>query len=883
MTEKWWEAAPVLEPRAAPAGEDWWSEVPKAPMAEPATFGEKATAAAAGFNVGALANTLGLPVDVVNFLVGRARGAADPEHVPGRVPERPPGQPIGGSEFLRDLLTSAGAGYERLGDLPRELQPYARAGEVVGESAVPAGGALGAARAGLRGGRLTRPVLEAVRRQPGTFAVIEGIGAVGAGLGAGVAEAVAPGDPLAALAGEVGGGVIASLSPTAMIARGWGRIAGLPGRLAATVSPGARESQAARYLTEAITAAGEDPAILVRQLEMPPDVSGLDMTPAQQTQSMALLGIERKLAKDVPLLSNRLQARLRHTTEALNNAYLSAAEGGDKELLRFIAKERARWFERLTTARLAAAEQQAFDLAEGLRPGVARGEAGMSARATLEDAVRDARGAERALWETVPREVQIDPDNLRAAYNRVWESLLPEENMPAPIEAFMKRVDSEPDSITSGDLMRLRSRVLEFQRDARSGATPNWGLNRRLGWLADGALDDLSGLPGSEEARAFSRRLNDLFSRGEAGRVLGRTGTGAVRIAPEETLQATVGRGGLAGARASRELEEAAGLRGLEGEQLTRRTTIPEQEQFLRRMIEDTFDSEGRVDPRALKRFRARNTELLQQFPDLNMALRNAGDAQSFATDMNRIKKQADKAVAGRAAFARLSGFEDPTQAIGQALTSAEPITEYSRIANMARRGGAEGLAGLRQATIESLLDRATMPNGMLSGRRLREMLTKETRRLNLFKTMQARRVITPKQAKSLMAITEAAEKVENAFMSRARLDDFLQGDVNALEDFATRIAGANVGGMSVAGQITGAPLVAAQAGSQFARNLAQKLPVARTKEILVKAVEDPQYMAALLSKGETSKKRAEAARQIYAWLLQTAVPGSEEEAQEGP
>jgi hypothetical protein len=72
------------------------------------------------------------------------------------------------------------------------------------------------------------------------------------------------------------------------------------------------------------------------------------------------------------------------------------------------------------------------------------------------------------------------------------------------------------------------------------------------------------------------------------------------------------------------------------------------------------------------------------------------------------------------------------------------------------------------------------------------------------------------------------------------------------------------------------APLVAAQAGSKFARRLAQQIPAAKTSAIIAEAVENPKLMAALLKRGRTPKQRREMQRQVNAFLLQTTVTPDE-------
>lgn len=868
MTEKWWEAAPVVEEKA-----EWWSA---APLAEPDyTTAEKLRFAPAGVNVG-LANVLGAPVDVANALVGRVRGAMQPGHVPGQAPRSmAAAEPALGSAHLRRLLTEMGAGYQSLEELPSSVRPLARAGEVVGESLPFAAAPLAAARTGAKGGMLTRPMLEAARRNPGAFAATEMGGAVGAGMGAGAAETLFPGSRAAGMAGEVAGGV---LSPVGRLTSAVRTANDSFRRISSTLSKSGRQSQAAKSLSEAIVSAGEDPAMLASGLGAPGDVPGLDLTSAQKTASTALTGLEQKLARDIPELGNRLRERLRRTTEGFNRAYASAVEGGDSALLRTVSQERARWFSSLVEARVSAAEKRAFDETVGLRPTKGRGEAGQTARGILEDALGDAREAERALWGDVPRDVQVPTDSLTGSYNVSREALLAEEALPAPVEAFMARVRNSPESINSGELLRFRSRLLAMQRNMRSSMNPDWTVHRALGDLASGALDDLAGVPGTDDARAFSYQLNNLFSRGEVGKLMGFEPAGGGRIPPEMTLERGIGAGGTRGAVASRQMEQAAQLEGLPGD-LTRRTTLPEQEEFIRNLATRAIDERtGRINPKALDSFKRENRELLRQFPDLTMQLGSAADAQALVQTARKMQQQAQKAVQQRASFARVAQVEDPAQAVGAVLRGSNPLQEYNQLAKLARRDGAETLGGLRKATFDYLFSQATTPQGLISGRRIREILTRKPtdKTPNLLQSMESTGVVTPEQRRNLMRVVDEAEKVEGVIASGARIGEVM-ADVNALEDLLTRVIGANIGGAGTVGQISGAPLVAAQAGSSFARQLTQKIPVARTQEMLAQAVEDPQFMAALLNRSPNPRQKKDLARQINGWLLQTGIPGSDQ------
>lgn len=147
--------------------------------------------ATSGFNVG-LAQTLGLPVDLVN----RALGAVG---VP--VSERP----FLGSQFIQE-------GFQDLGLISPETEDptgqfVRRIGQELGATAVPAAGVLGA---GARAGARAAPILQQAAQAPGRFAAGEVGLATGAGVGAATAQQLAPGSTAAEVTGQLVGSVTPS-------------------------------------------------------------------------------------------------------------------------------------------------------------------------------------------------------------------------------------------------------------------------------------------------------------------------------------------------------------------------------------------------------------------------------------------------------------------------------------------------------------------------------------------------------------------------------------------------------------------------------------------------------------------------------------------------
>jgi hypothetical protein len=278
----------------------------------------------------------------------------------------------------------------------------------------------------------------------------------------------------------------------------------------------------------------------------------------------------------------------------------------------------------------------------------------------------------------------------------------------------------------------------------------------------------------------------------------------------------------------------------------------------------------GRVDAKALAAFNRENTEILNRFDNLKKSIADAETAQNTLERLVASNIQGRKVVAQKAAFARVAGIEPRDiagveQTVRSLLTSRTPIKDYNEMARLAKNSGPDAVAGLRQATFDHLAQLATTGD-LTSGRKMRLLLEG-----GLLDAMKKNGTINDVQTKNVMEVVEALEKMERNLSTRTAIGEVLHS-VSGLEDLFIRIFGANAGGAGAIGQTTGAPFVAAQAGSRFARQLSEKVPMAKTRDIIANALENPKMMAALLEKGGTAAGRRSAERQVNAWLFQTAI-----------
>lgn len=843
-------------------------------------LGQATKAFGQGVNVG-LADFAGAPVDLVTGGLNLGARALD-------LPEIE--TPMGGSQHLKQLLGSEGPRvpeapvqlpgmtYGNIEDVPERFRPVARAGEVVGASAPLAAMPLAAARTlGTRPAQgLTAPIVEGARNAPATFAAAEAASAGGAAIGSGIAEAVDPGDPLTRMGAEVAGG---ALSPLALLANSSrGITQSIRVALGSLTKPG-RERQAAGRIQEMVGSLGETPTDVATRLEAP---SVAPLTSGQKSLSPALLALEKKLVSESAKFGLDIQAQTKQSIDEVNAALRDLAGSGDPEALKTLASARQDYWNALMDSYTQLAAQKGTKAAESILPSGVRADENIKARVLIENALKDARTEERRLWGGVDKNIEIEkPQNLADAYDEATGDLLPGEglNVSGFIKESIKKWTKPPKKKpkkpprlpTSGDLLRLRGRILAEQRKIRGSQAPDWDLHRRLDNIQISIVDDLvEADSGAEVARTFSRQLHDRFSRSPAGKALGRDVTGAEKIPPELTLEKTIASGGgPSRAVAARQIEEAvepfgelpATQRPMEMRQA--------QEQVIRDMASVSMDSAtGMINPTALARIRDSNKALLSRFPNLSKTLESAETATRVYR--GRIKKLSlkDKQVRQNAAFSKVLKFEDPKRVISVALDSKTPSADLDSIFRLAKSDAAR--KGASRVFIDTILDRAISPgSGLTSGKFLQEIYQHADLAVK-------RGILTRGDIKRLERVAEEATKLETAMKFSGQFDQIV-GDTNDLFDLLVRITGANIGASSAIAKSSGAGLVTAGYGSRAARKWAEKIPQNRVKDVMAEAVKNPKFMAELLRKQPPLARSLPKDKRLNAYLLQLGIPGSEE------
>jgi hypothetical protein len=767
--------------------------------------------------------------------------------------------------------------------VPLPLRKYAVAGETFGATIPFMGLPYAAARNGFRfannlPGRFFNRVIEGAYHNPASFAMIELQSGFSAGVAGGIAEDVDPGDELTRFGAEIVGG---TLNPARWIMTGARQIA----RTARTAynhffkDPTAGETGAALELARIMDEFGEDPRAVAQAIrEGMVKFPGVNLSAGLTSGSPALIALEGKLATESAKFGAASRQMAEDGLTAMKGLLHSLEQSGDPQALRAAARVRSDYFTSLLSTRLHNAEAAALEAAGNINPSNARSRSAFGVRVNeiMTEALDDVRAVEAERWGQVAQDLPGRADGLLARIGAIRSQRLPEEPLPAIVTGFERRMLDSDAVTTSGELILLRSRMLKQSREA--AGQNRWDDARVFGEMAEAALEDMNrlliGKPEQrvayESAREWSRQLNDTFMRTFASDALAVDKAGATRIPPELVMNRAFSTGRELGDLQFRELEEAARMAGQE--HVTR--LLDQQERTIRFAAGQVIDGNtGRINPARLERFNRDNADLLNRFPEIRDQLTDATAAERLLRQTERAGKRGQQIIREQAAFSKLAANEDPATVVGQAVTGANPMAEFQRLAQLARRGGPDAVAGLKSSVHAFAYQRATTAGGNFNfatyQQTMREPLI--TGGPSLMELMQGHGLANAQDLALMNRFLDRASVIEQAISRGGPQLDAIIADGDAMMDLAVRMAGARGAAMLPTGGAHG--LIVGGAGVRFAQQVMSKIPKGRTKQMLMEIVQNPAAMAAMLEKPQTQAHKARIALQLnafmYSWIAQ--------------
>ena len=443
-------------------------------------------------------------------------------------------------------------------------------------------------------------------------------------------------------------------------------------------------------------------------------------------------------------------------------------------------------------------------------------------------------------------------------------------------------------SITVQELEEIRSSALSLGRELQAagdlnGARVAFGLGEAI--LRDMNNFDVATTSAYHTARAYSKALNDTFTRAFAGDVMDTTRKGAERIAPE-LLSTKLAVGGSDATYLRIDQIQGVGRfakeNGFEGAEDAVASIDGTVLSLLRNARAAATDpTTGEINIRMLDKWRRENKPLLDIFPGLSRDLEDSRKAQILLNEERLAEKAASKALQGQVTFKNLlSGYtENPTTAVAEALAngnkrkwpSMNALLDVAQGRNLERATGTEGFA-LPEAKIESAMNglkTSVLEWGMTKAggtagsgfkpsvayRAFFEPIEGERTGGSLVDWMVSNKVMPKKEADNLKTMLQEMMRFEVAQVN-GTIDDIVE-QAGPLLDFYLRVTGSNLGAKA-SGILGGGggDLIARSAGSKIMRQAFEDVPEAFQIDVMTKMMQDPEFLAAMLRRGVTEREK---------------------------
>ena len=475
----------------------------------------------------------------------------------------------------------------------------------------------------------------------------------------------------------------------------------------------------------------------------------------------------------------------------------------------------------------------------------------------------------------------------------------------------------EVKGISSGDLIKFRSEMLRLAREAK-GEGPSAGFFSKLAQAADEDIGakNFSKLTQAQKdqlskteyefreqlsaANAFSKQLNDVFTRAFGGEILAKTVTGRDRLIPEQLRDKFLSGSGLASTVRANELDQALefaikartdtsgamdertlGLEALQGYMLGAEETI------VRAAANATMDGD-QVNLGRLRTFLRRDGDFIRRkFPNLFKELQNAETAEvllkSTQERMKRIQQAVDRSPAsGRATFRTFLGKNSNPSAVLDRLIGVPGVNptpnaerNISRLIQEARRAKSVpgAVEALKFAVYDSAFRHARGAGDEIDFKKLRRYLFEPlgVKQDSLMDLLQRKGVLENtsevgpvNEFANLKKLVDRGVSFQETLSTRLAQDSVdlgdaeeLIGQIGAFESLVARAIGADTAS-KLAGRLglSRQSLIIPAGGARFAETILSRMPQGQAWDVLVEAAQDPKLMADLFARAESRRER---------------------------
>lgn len=511
-----------------------------------------------------------------------------------------------------------------------------------------------------------------------------------------------------------------------------------------------------------------------------------------------------------------------------------------------------------------------------------------------------ARAAEMgpALFDEIPPQVRkimgtfgVDEDAVVKFRNgKLTDDYLATGQVP---QRYAPNVKAQPVQ----DLVNYRSTLLKMARDAAGTGDANKA--NFFSNMADGMMRDLDTLqdPMYDQARQFSRSLNDVFTRTYASTLGAVSKTGKDRVPPETLVMNAFSGNADQTAQRMKEIEDAVGFMRTQYREVVKQfgKDSPQAQQLLplaraaTTNVASVRDAHMRVlrlaaansvevvpgkEPGTfiqkvnlgkLTKFAQQNAPMLEKMGIMG-DLRDAAHASNLLTQVANENSALSKTAKNQSAFASLLTAESPTVVISDSLNGRFPVKSINGLVDLAKKGGTDALDGLKASLFDYAYTKANGYSGKFSPESYATALFEPLGRNqpSLVNIMRSNGLMTLQEMSNLKKLITPMVRIETAMKNNIPYEDVIQG-ADAVTDLALRVTGAQIGTAAAPGGP--GSLIAASAGSKAVRQIFDALPNATVRTILENAVKDPQAMALLLQKGRTEKEQMDIANKLINYV----------------
>lgn len=801
-----------------------------------------------------IANVLGAPVDLVNAGLG-AVGVPTSE------------TPFGGSASIAGGMQGLGVAVSEADQQPEGLGEYV--GRGVGEAAGALVPVLGGARAlqasqGPMRAAAGRTIMDPFTRTPGRALTAEAMAGAGMGAGGAAADRLYDSEsPAARMTGEILGGVVGGMGPYA-VGAGLARapLTGTAIRYARKTYAPFTEAGAKERARDRVRSLAEDPEEARRLIDEP----GIgNLTPAQRTGDERLMALERSVRDTDPAASRELRVRDAEAHQALREAMREPAAGRSVEDARQFIGRRLDDLLRQMDNRVQLAARTAERKIEQLAPEQRASQSAIIVREELDGALAQARKDEARLWSLIPKKEMAPTTASRQAYRRILADTpqAQRDTIPEKARQFLDPDNSNSAFKTQESISELHGLYSAMRQQARHARAADERNTARISdEIADALLVDMGAAAGDtpagrliNDAREFSNRLNEKFTRGSVGRVLGHAREGGDALPAELTLDTTIGRSGLRGAVSTDDIRRAVG---------DAPDTDAAMQDYLRSRFRDYTVRNGQFSDRRAQDFLRQNDELLDRFPGLKSQMADAERAQALATSTaNRIGRRADALRdprQSRAAEFLNAPVEQEIQAVLRSRDPGAAALELRR--QTAKDTTGDATRGLKGGLVDHLMHQARSGQfdesgqSLLSGRAL--MASFRDKRTGPV----VRALLSTQEQSRLLGIAGELSKLETSRSGQLpSVGPVIDDNPGTLLSLLGRTMAARMGSRAGAGT-SGASLLTAHFASKRMQRFLASMTNDRAELLIREAITDPALFRDLLSE-KTLRSDAAANRLI--------------------